>query len=31
LPEHEGEFKYQVRNSNELHECVVRENELRAI
>jgi hypothetical protein len=31
LPEHEGEFKYQVRNSNEPHERVVRENELRAM
>ena len=31
LPEHEGEFKYQVRNSNEPHERVVRENQLRAM
>jgi len=31
LPEHEGEFKYQVRNSTEPHERVVRENQLRAM
>jgi hypothetical protein len=29
LPEHHGEFEYRVRNSYELHERVVRENELR--
>jgi hypothetical protein len=29
LPEYHGEFEYQVRNSYELHERVVRENELR--
>ena len=29
LPHYYGEFEYRVRNSYELHECVVRENELR--
>jgi hypothetical protein len=29
LPECHGEFEYRVRNGYELHECVVRENELR--
>ena len=29
LPQYYGEFKYRVRNSYELHERVVRENELR--
>jgi len=29
LPETHGEFEYRVRNSYELHERVVRENELR--
>jgi hypothetical protein len=31
LPEHEGEFEYQVRNSTEPHERVVRESQLRAM
>jgi hypothetical protein len=29
LPGYHGEFEYRVRNSYELHECVVRENALR--
>jgi hypothetical protein len=29
LPGYHGEFEYRVRNSYELHECVVRENRLR--
>lgn len=29
LPGCHGEFEYRVRNSYELQECVVRENELR--
>jgi hypothetical protein len=29
LPDHDGEFEYQVRSSNEPHERVVRENQLR--
>jgi hypothetical protein len=29
LPEYHGEFEYRVRNSYELHEHVVRENELK--
>ena len=29
MPEHHGEFEYQVRSSNEPHERVVRENQLR--
>ena len=29
LPQYYGEFEYRVRNSYELHECVVRENRLR--
>lgn len=28
LPEHDGEFEYQVRNSYEAHERVVRESDL---
>jgi len=29
LPQYYGEFEYRVRNSYELHERIVRENELR--
>jgi hypothetical protein len=31
LPQYYGEFEYRVRNSYELHERVVRENELRKV
>ena len=30
MPEHNGEYEYQVRNSYEQHQCVVRESQLRA-
>jgi len=29
LPEHDGEFEYRVRSSNEPHERLVRENQLK--
>ena len=29
LPEHDGEFEYQVRSNTEPHQRIVRENQLR--